>query len=123
MLESEIKKLTVAVEALTKATLERAGTATVTPTAPVAAAPAAAPAAAVDTSIQIPADAPVAETTAAPPADKKQIVEGIMALAKAKGRESAAALLASYGATKVPELKDPSVYGEIVVKINNLLAS
>lgn len=116
MLETEIKKLTVAVEALTKATLESAGTPTV---AAVAAAKPAAAAPAADTTIEIPADTPVA----APPADKKQVVEGIIALAKAKGREAAAALLAEYGATKVPELKDKSVYGEIVAKIDAILAS
>lgn len=109
-LETEIKKLTVAIEANTLAQLgaQPAPTAAAAKAAKPAAKPAAKKAAA----------KPAADD--APAATKKDIVEGIIRLAKDKGREVAAGLLAEYGATKVPDLKDESVYGEIVAKINAL---
>lgn len=120
MLESEIKKLTVAVEANTAALTGGA--------APVAAA---APAAAAATAIEIPVDIPPVETqlgtgaeVVVPPADLKQITEGIVALCKAKGRDAAALLMAEYGAQKVPDLKKVSdKYPEILAKINALIAA
>ncbi len=122
MLETEIKKLTAALEANTAAL---GGTVSLSDT-PAATAPAAAaktaPAAVVDV-LNIPIESPavvdVADTPAAPPADLKQITEGIVALCKAKGREAAAKLMAEYGAQKVPDLKKVSEqYPEILAKIN-----
>ncbi len=119
MLESEIKKLTAAVEANTAALTSGA--------APVAAAPAAAAPAAASTAIEIPVVLPAPVEVApvvAPAADLKQITEGIVALCKAKGRETAAQLMAEYGAQKVPDLKKvPDKYDEILAKINALIAS
>ena len=119
MLESEIKKLTAAVEANTAALSGRD-----TPVAadakpaqadasPVAAAEAAAaPAATID----IPLDVPAETVTL------KQITEGIVRLCREVNREAAAILMAEYGATKVPELKKVSdKYPEILDKINALI--
>lgn len=53
--------------------------------------------------------------------DKKTLTAKIIAVAKEKGREAAANLLAEYGATKVPELEE-SVYGEVYAKAEELLA-
>ena len=116
MLESEIKKLTAAVEANTAALVGSAA-----PTA-VDAAPAA-----TSTAVDIPLDLPpsaAAEPAVAPAANLKQITEGIVALCKAKGRDAAALLMAEYGAQKVPDLKKVSdKYDEILAKINALIAS
>ena len=124
MLETEIKKLTTAVEANTAALLGGA-TLPVAKSAPVPAAAAAktepAPGATVG---DIPVDIPTAEPVAAEPVTLKQITEGIVNLCKAKGRESAAMLMAEYGAQKVPDLKKVSEkYGEILGKINALIES
>ena len=108
MLESEIKKLTVAVEANTAALTGVAATAfgTSAAAAPAAAAipPAAAPPAAT-------AAAPAAPTPAAAVAvvvevDKKALTQKFIELAQAKGREVAQQLLAEYGVASLPELKD-----------------
>lgn len=122
MLESEIKKLTAAVEANTAA-LSVGGTDPFAdgPVKAVGAeqvAAAAAPAA-VDLTIDIPVDAkPEAAVTL------KQITEGIVELCKAKGRESAAMLMAEYGAQKVPDLKKVSdKYTEIFAKIHALITA
>ena len=138
MLESEMKKLTAAVEANTAALLGGA--------APVAAAPAAAapaadaavsaeqvlaaantPAAstAIDMSTELapPAAEAAAEVVAAP-ANLKMITETIVELAKAKGREAARTLLAEYGAASVPELKKHAdKYDEILAKMKALIAA
>ena len=127
MLESEIKKLTAAVEANTVALT---GGVPVAAAAPVIVAPVAGAGAApaeVSTAIEIPIDVPAAgaaEVIVPPAADLKQITEGIVALCKAKGRESAAKLMAEYGAQKVPDLKKVAdKYDEILAKINALIAA
>jgi hypothetical protein len=106
MLETEIKKLTAAIEAHT---LALQGGAPAMPVQP-ASAPVAAPAAS-----QAPDHLP-------PTVTKKQIVEGVVRLAKGKNRETAAALLAEYGAQKVPDL-DVAKYPEFLAKIEAILAS
>lgn len=125
MLESEIKKLTAAVEANTAALTSGAAPAV---TGAVAAASGAKVAPAVaSTAIEIPVEAPApadVAPVAAPAADLKQITEGIVALCKSKGRETAAQLMAEYGAQKVPDLKKVSdKYDEILAKINALIAA
>lgn len=65
------------------------------------------------------ATAPAATTVAspsepeAPQIDVEQVKAAIMALAKAKGREAAVAVLSAFGAAKVPDLK-PSQYAEVL---------
>ena len=105
MLETEIKKLTVAIEAYTLALLGNK--------APDKPAPGPAP-----TTVSTPDETP-APTAAV---TKKQIVEGIVRLAKGKNRETAAKLLAEYGAQKVPDL-DVAVYPEFLAKIDQILAA
>lgn len=128
MLESEIKKLTAAVEANTIALLLGVAAGVEGATA-APAVPAAAPVAEVDPLAGLgtaaPAPAPAtADVPAAPAADLKMITVGIVALCKAKGREAAAMLMAEYGAQKVPDLKKVSdKYGEILEKINALIAA
>lgn len=112
MLETEIKKLTAAIEANTAALLGGEAPAK----KPAKPKPAAKPAA---------AEEPVVEE---PPAETeitiKEVTAKILDLGKAKGRQAAVSLLSDYGATKVPDLKkDPSKYGEIVAKIDGLLAA
>ena len=120
MLESEIKKLTAAVEANTAALTGGAAPVTAVTSVPI-----------VDP-LDIPVDvggqaapAPAAdEAPAAPAATLKDITEGIVALCKAKGRDTAALLMAEYGAQKVPDLKKVSdKYDEILAKINALIAA
>lgn len=127
MLESEIKKLTAAVEANTAArtggaapavtgAVAKPAAASVVPEAP-AAAPvvpggieaalaAAAPAAA----------APAAAAAAAAPepvvveVDKKALTQKFIELAQSQGREVAQQLLAEYGIASLPELKDKALW-------------
>ena len=133
MLESEIKKLTAAVEANTAALI---GGAVAAPSAPKPAAAAAATvelipggAPAPSTAIDIPVDVevpPAALAAAAPVVEVtlKQITEKVLELAKAKSRDVAFSLLAEYGATKVPELKGKEAqFAEIAAKIDALLAA
>ena len=135
MLESDIKKLTVAVIQLTEALhtvrLPAAGGATsaITPASePVTqATPEAAPAVASE-----PAPTPVAASVAAPevtaPAaevkapTKKQLVEKFIELAQAKDREVAVKLLADFGVSKLPELTDKAKWPEFIVAVDKLLA-
>lgn len=116
MLESEIKKLTAAVEANTAALTGGAAPVTAVTSVPI-----------VDP-LDIPVDTPAApaadDTPAAPAATLKDITEGIVRLCKAKGRDPAALLMAEYGAQKVPDLKKVSdKYDEILAKINALIAA
>ena len=53
--------------------------------------------------------------------DKKALAAKVIELAKAKGRDAAAALLAEFGATKVPEVKDED-YGAVFAKADELLS-
>jgi len=141
MLETEIKKLTAALEANTAARLggataaARLGGATAVAASGLAAAVAApapadvtasvaetAPVPAATIEIEMPPEIPT--TVAVPAADLKQITEGIVALCRAKGRDAAGLLLAEYGAQKVPDLKKVSdKYGEILAKINAAIAA
>jgi hypothetical protein len=108
MLETEIKKLTAAIEANTVA---------LTGSTPAAPAPAA-PAPVIETSTGAPA------APAAPDATYEQVTQAIMAVAKQVNREAATKLLADYSAVRVPDLKkDPSKYGEIAAKAAALLPS
>ncbi len=129
MLESEIKKLTVAVEANTAAL-----TGAVAPAAPVAAPPAAtaktdvqaAGAVAAPAAIP-PAAAPPAAAAAAAAApavvevDKKALTQKFIELAQSKGREVAQQLLAEYGVVSLPHLKDkaqwPAFFAACDVKL------
>lgn len=118
MLESELKKLTVAVEANTAALLGSVAAGPIV--APVIAAEAVADAETATVPVpvvDIPLNDPVEEAVTL-----KQITEGIVALCKAKNREAAATLMVEYGAQKVPELKKHAdKYGEILAKINALI--
>jgi 2-oxoglutarate dehydrogenase E2 component (dihydrolipoamide succinyltransferase) len=113
MLETEIKKLTAAVDANTAALLGNVVS------TPPAVAPAPAPAAPAPA-----APAPAAPTPpAAADATYEQVTKAITTVARDVSRESAVKLLADYGAVKVPDLKkDPSKYGEIVAKAEAMLA-
>ena len=109
MLESEIKKLTAAVEANTAARIGGATAATPAAAAPAAAAPAA-PAAAAPAAAA-PAATPAAATVAVEPAPaavveitKKALTEKFIELAAEKGREVAMQVLAEYGVASLPEL-------------------
>ena len=128
MLESEIKKLTAAVEANTAALTGAAPakTATEAAAAPaktatevaaaVGSAAGAAPAAAIPAAAAPPAAAAVAAAAAAAPVasepagqpvvevDKKALTQKFIELAQAKGREVAQQLLAEYGVAMLPEL-------------------
>lgn len=68
-----------------------------------------------------PKEEPKAEKDEAPAVDKKTLTAKIIELAKEKGRDAAAKLLAEYDAQKVPEL-DESVYGEVYEKAKELLS-
>ncbi len=137
MLETEIKKLTVAVEANTKAVLEAVGTPAIgtvaaqpavpnttaagsaiaaAPAAP-AAAPAAVPAAPAAAAAPAATPAAAADPAALPPATKDQIVDATVACAENKGREVAMGILAKYGATRVPELEDESVWPNVLAEL------
>lgn len=130
MLETEIKKLTAAVEANTAA-LGELVTGAIPPAASDAKpAPAPTPAAAAVTAQAEPAPAPAAaeapaeapaETPAAEAVTKKQLVEKFVELAKGKGREVASRLLAEYKIAKLPELKDETVWPEFYAKMVSLL--
>ena len=126
MLETELKKLTAAVEANTAALGGTAPAAAIPPIEGAAEAAAASP-----LTIDIPAvgAAPVLATdvelppgteaqVTVPVADLKAITEAIVELCKAKGREAAAQLMAEYGAQKVPDLKQHAdKYPEILAAI------
>ena len=115
MLESEIKKLIVAVDANTAALLN--GTAPAAATAdtlkPAAQAkPVAEP--------PIPAAAPAAAAPAVE-VSKKVLTDTFIKLAQDKGREIAAGILAEFGVTKLPELKDetqwPAFHAKVVAAL------
>ncbi len=117
MLESELKKLTVAVEANTAALLGG-----VAPVVAAAAKPAAVPAASAAAASAAAEGARTATApTELPPVSKKQIIQAIINLANTKGRAVAAAILAKFGAAKASELKDASVYPEVLAEINKAL--
>lgn len=109
MLETEIKKLTKAVEANTAALLNGG-------------APAAAPAEQTD-----PPAASAPEPAAPPPADDSVSYDDLVAkfteLGK-KSRDAAIGLLGEYGAAKLPDIKKtPEKFAEIAAKIDAKLAS
>ncbi len=119
MIETELKKLTAAVEANTAALLNGA------PAVNVAETPSPIPA---DKQPVVP---PTNETAiddgavgaAAKPVERTEITKAIIALCKVKPREIGAAILAKYGAVKVPDLKDESKYAEILADITAALES
>lgn len=128
MLETEIKKHTAAVTELnatiqskTPGAAPAATTAETQPPSPAPTEPAAAPAAA-------PAAMPLPGAEDAPPAppegygyepvDKKTMIDAFIKLAQDFGREIAAAILAKYGATMLPEVVSnealwPAFYADI----------
>lgn len=105
MLETEIKKLTAAIEALTKAMA----------TAPVTEAPVEAPvveapvevAAPVETPVEAPVEAPVANEGM----DKDTLTRMCLVLSRAGHRDSIMAKLESYGVKRVTELVGAGYYG------------
>jgi hypothetical protein len=123
MLETEIKKLTAAIEANTAALT---GNGTVTAAPATAPAPAATPAPAAEPA----AAAPATEAPATPPeapaaaveVDKKKLTEKFIELAQAKGRDVATQLLAEFGVSKLPELKDKQQWPVFYAKCEELLA-
>lgn len=140
MLESEIKKLTAAVEANTAALTGSAAPVAVAAPAKAAApaagavdafaaaAPAASPATAAPAAgVAAPAaaaPAPVVPEPAGQPAvalTKKTLTEKFIELAQDKGREVATALLAEYGVADLPSLKDktqwPAFYAACEAKL------
>lgn len=116
MLETEIKKLTAAVEANTAARINGAAPAATTaetlkPT-PAQAAPVAVP----------PTPAAAAPAAGAPVVvDKKTLTAAFIKLAEDKGRAIAAGILAEFGIIKLPELKDetqwPAFYAKVVAAL------
>ena len=131
MLESEIKKLTAAVTELTAtinggtistipATSEPAKDAQETPSPAPAATPAPTPVAATVAAPEVTApEAPAAEVKAP---TKKQLVEKFIELAQSKDREVAVKLLADFGVSKLPELKDKTKWPEFIAAVDVLLA-
>lgn len=119
MLESEIKKLTAAIEANTAALT---GDPVVIPAAaPAGAASPEIPAAAVvlqagQPAVNTPAvpvtpDVPAPVVPAAPATlTKKVLTEKFIEVAQLKGREAAQQLLAEYSITSLPELKDKALW-------------
>lgn len=106
--------------------------------APVSDVSATAPAAVDATEVALAAAAAAAEvaalagTAAAPTPDvppvvaaptKKQLVDKFILLAQEKDRTVAIALLAEFGVTKLPELKDKAQWAPFVAKIDALLAA
>lgn len=123
MLESEMKKLTAAIEANTAA-LTGVDQAIVAADAALAAtpeAPAAGAAAAPAVAPTIGAAAVVTPEAPAVAVDKKMLTSKFIELAQAKGREAAQQLLAEYNITSLPELKDknqwPAFYAAIEAKL------
>ena len=132
MLETQLKKLTEAVEANTAAILaSNNGSAlpTATPETTNEAKPA--PAAAVTEPPAPTAAAPAAEpapTAAAPAGElvvtKKMLGEATIAVArKFNDRNKAIQILSKYGAQKVPELKDESVWPQVLADLQAALES
>lgn len=124
MLESEIKKLTVAVEANTAALTLDAESAILGTVAAAKDAAAPADASPVADAMTTAIDIPVVDVKPEVAITLKMITEGIVSLCKAKNREAAAKLMAEYGAAKVPDLKKVSdKYPEILAKINALISA
>ena len=141
MLESEIKKLTAAVTALTAAlhtvrlpATDGATSATTpvpaqdaqeTPSpAPVAAPePAPTPVAAAVAAPEVSAPVTATEVAATKAPTKKQLVEKFIELAQAKDREVAVTLLAKFGVAKLPELTDKAKWPEFMAAVDEILAS
>ena len=116
MLETEVKKLTAAIVALEE-TIQKTGSA---PSAITAETPKASPApsaAAAEPSAPVPEPTPAPEPAPDVEVTKKELADKTIEVAKAKGRETALAILSKYGASKVPELTDetkwPAVYAEL----------
>lgn len=122
-LETEIKKLTAAIENAVAALSEK-GT-----TAPKKAQASPAATAPKDDGLVIPANETVADmltppTPPVPPAvaageiiDKKQIIAAVINLAKTKGREPAKIVLAQFGVAKAAELNDPTQYVAVLAAL------
>ncbi len=149
MLETEIKKLTAAVTELTSTIANQTGTkpaaaaASNVPTdasAGVGQAKAAAPKKGTDKSADAAAAAtaaatseptvddsatvptPEVESTVAVVPTKKELVDKFIELAQKKDREVAVALLAKFGVSTLPELKDKAQWPAFVAAIEELLA-
>lgn len=125
MLETAIKKLTDAVEELT-ATIKGSAPSSVTVETP-APSPAPSAAAAEPTKQDAPpAPEPTPETPSEPAAasdiTKQMLAEATIEVARKKGREAAVSILAKYGASKVPELKDPGVWPQVYADLQKALA-
>lgn len=117
-LESAIDRLAAAVESLAASN----GGTTAAPTAPKAAKPAKAAKAAAPTPTPEPAPTPAAP--AATGTDKKALTQKFIDLAKGKGRQVAAELLAKYGAADLPALlAQTDKYDEAAAAIDAALAS
>ena len=97
MLESEIKKLTAAIEALTKAMA----------TAPVTEAPVEAPVVEAPVEVAAPVETPVVQK----PMDTGKLTRMCLVLSRAGHRDSIMAKLESYGVKRVTELVGAGYYG------------
>ncbi len=124
MLESEIKKLTIAVEKMTVALESKSGSAPSTQGTTKDTAPAEVQ---IPASVPTPTPAPTPEPVEEVKADekvptKKQLVEKFIELAQTKDREVAVKLLADFGVAKLPELKDKSKWAPFIAAVDALLA-
>mgnify|MGYP003636438707 FL=1 len=97
MLETEIKKLTAAIEALTKAMA----------TAPVTEAPVEAPVVEASVEVAAPVETPVAQDAM----DKDTLTRMCLDLSRAGHKDSIKAKMASYGVKRVTELLGSDNYG------------
>lgn len=116
-IESELKKLTAAIEANTAAILKVSEVASApAPATTTAETPKPSPAKAEPAPEPSPAEPSTEEATV----DKKAITARVIKLAKTKGRDAAGSLLAKFGATKVPDIAE-SDYPKVWAELNKLL--
>lgn len=123
-LESTLNKLVAAIEDNTKAVREMNSVAASIPDSAPASATTQPEAPKKESAKAEPKSEPTPEPEAAGEASgvtKKQLTDAIIKLAKTKGRESAASVLAGYGATKVPEVKEED-YDAVFADAQALLA-
>ena len=116
-LESTLNKLVAAIEANTAAITEANATMSPAPASNTAEPP---KPKSVSTEPE-PETPSEGEKKDAPSVDKKTVTAKVIELAKSKGREAAAGLLAEFGATKVPEVKEED-YAAVFAKAEELLS-
>lgn len=117
MLETEIKKLTAAVEANTAAieavvsALNNGNTSADRPT------PAPESTSESDKPQVLPPTKEQAKVEAKSDVTKADVVKAVVSLGKAKGREVVMQVFATYGITKLPEMKDTSKYAALLADL------